>query len=110
MDFQRRKYIFFHLALILFLPFPDLNMIILIFCRRINEYSPTDVSKANERSVNRRNNVRFNPKATIDILSQGDPPDELDDDQKRELVQKYIEVSFLSGFRCYSHPTFFPIL
>merc|ERR1719225_254548 len=26
---------------------------------RINEYSPTDVSKANERAVNRRNNVRF---------------------------------------------------
>ena len=63
-----------------------------MFCRRINEYSPTDVSKANERSVNRRNNVRFNPKATIDILSQGNPPEELDDDQKRELVQKYIEV------------------
>ena len=63
-----------------------------MFCRRINEYSPTDVSKANERSVNRRNNVRFNPKATIDILSQGNPPDELDDDQKRELVQKFIEV------------------
>merc|ERR1719336_1640168 len=62
---------------------------------RINEYSPTDVSKANERSVNRRNNVRFNPKATIDILSQGDPPDELDDDQKRELVQKYIEFKEL---------------
>ena len=80
------------------IPVPDLNMIILIFCRRINEYSPTDVSKANERSVNRRNNVRFNPKATIDILSQGDPPDELDDDQKRELVQKYIEVSFHLGF------------
>ena len=63
-----------------------------MFSSRINEYSPTDVSKANERSVNRRNNVRFNPKATIDILSQGNPPDELDDDQKRELVQKFIEV------------------
>ena len=54
------------------------------------------MSKANERAVNRRNNVRFNPKATINILSQGEPPDELDDDQKRELVQKYIEVSHIS--------------
>ena len=54
------------------------------------------MSKANERAVNRRNNVRFNPKATINILSQGEPPDELDDDQKRELVQKYIEVSHRS--------------
>ena len=64
----------------------------IIYFRRINEYSPTDVSKANERAVNRRNNVRFNPKATIDILSQGEPPEELDDDQRRELVQKYMEV------------------
>ena len=65
---------------------------IYLYFRRINEYSPTDVSKANERAVNRRNNVRFNPKATIDILSQGEPPEELDDDQRRELVQKYMEV------------------
>ena len=63
-----------------------------ISCRRINEYSPTDVSKANERAVNRRNNVRFNPKATIDILNQGQPPDYLDEEEKRELVQKYMEV------------------
>ena len=70
-------------------------MLIFAFIQsRINEYSPTDVSKANERSVNRRNNVRFNPKATVEILSQGEQPSEdLDDDQKRELVQKYIEVS-----------------
>ena len=53
------------------------------------------MSKANERAVNRRNNVRFNPKATIAILSQGDPPDELDDDQKKELVTKYIEVKLI---------------
>ena len=66
---------------------------IYLYFRRINEYSPTDVSKANERAVNRRNNVRFNPKATIDILSEGEPPEDLDDDQRRELVQKYMEVS-----------------
>ena len=64
----------------------------MFFYRRINEYSPTDVSKANERAVNRRNNVRFNPKNTIDILSQGQPPDEPDEDQRREIVQKFIEV------------------
>ena len=64
---------------------------IYLYFRRINEYSPTDVSKANERAVNRRNNVRFNPKATIDILNEGEPPEDLDDDQRRELVQKYIK-------------------
>ena len=46
--------------------------------------------------MNRRNNVRFNPKATIDILSQGEPPEDLDEEQRRELVQKYIEVQLIS--------------
>ena len=65
---------------------------IIVKYRRINEYSPTDVSKANERAVNRRNNVRFNPKAAIDILNQGAAPNELDDSQKRELIDKYLQV------------------
>ena len=48
--------------------------------------------------MNRRNNVRFNPKATIDILSQGEPPEDLDEEQRRELVQKYIEVQLVNFF------------
>ena len=69
-----------------------MSFIIVVKYRRINEYSPTDVSKANERAVNRRNNVRFNPKAAIDILNQGAAPNELDDSQKRELIDKYLQV------------------
>ena len=75
-----------------------ISLMLYFFYRRINEYSPTDVSKANERAVNRRNNVRFNPKATIDILSQGEPPEDLDEEQRRELVQKYIEVQLVNFF------------
>ena len=69
-----------------------MSFIMVVQYRRINEYSPTDVSKANERAVNRRNNVRFNPKAAIDILNQGAAPNELDDSQKRELIDKYLQV------------------
>ena len=63
---------------------------------RISGYSPNDtsLSKANERQVNRRANVNFKPKATIAILKQGDLPTELDDEQKADLVSKYLEVSF----------------
>ena len=62
---------------------------------RISGYSPNDtsLSKANERQVNRRANVNFKPKATIAILKQGDLPTELDDEQKADLVSKYLEVS-----------------
>ncbi len=59
---------------------------------KISQYSPTDTSKANERQVNRRNNVKFEPKATIEILSHGDPPDVLSEEQKKDLVHKYLEV------------------
>ena len=66
-------------------------------CRRISEYSPTDNNKANERAVNRRNNVRFNPKATIEILvhqekERTEGVGELNDNQKLDLVEKYLEV------------------
>ena len=64
-------------------------------CSRISGYSPTDtsLSKANERQCNRKPNVTFKPKATVAILEQGDPPAELTDKQKEDLVTKYLEVS-----------------
>ncbi len=42
--------------------------------------------------MNRRNHVRFSPKATIEILEKGDPPAVLSDEEKQELVKKYLEV------------------
>ena len=59
---------------------------------RIQQYSPTDNNKANDRQVNRRNNVKFEPKATVDILKLGDPPEILTAEQKKNLVTKYLEV------------------
>jgi hypothetical protein len=42
--------------------------------------------------VNRRGNVRFNPKATLEILNRGEPKEDLNEEEKKELVQKYLEV------------------
>jgi len=63
------------------------------FYRKISQYSPTDTSKANDRQVNRRNNIKFDPKQTIDILKLGDPPEVLSEEQRKELVKKYLEVT-----------------
>ncbi len=47
--------------------------------------------------MNRRNHVRFSPKATIEILEKGDPPAVLSDEEKQELVKKYLEVGSYTG-------------
>jgi len=60
---------------------------------KIEQYSQTDTSKAFDRQVTRRPNVRFNPKATVEILEQGPPPETLSREQKAELVRTYLEVS-----------------
>ena len=62
------------------------------FCRKLSQYSPNDTSKAFDRQVNRRSNVKFNPRQTIEILKLGDPPANPDDEHKLDLVRKYMEV------------------
>ena len=75
---------------------------------KLNQYSPTDTSKAYERQVNRRPNVRFNPKATLEILKRGVMPAELSEEQKKELVGQYLQVlsstnlSYFSLLKSYS--------
>ena len=64
----------------------------LIFFSRISQYSPSDTSKTNDRQVSRRNNVKFEPKATVEILKLGEPSEILNAEQKKNLVHKYLEV------------------
>lgn len=59
---------------------------------RIAQYSPNDTSKANDRQVNRKNNVRFQPKATLEILAREKLPSHLNLEQKKDIVAKYLEV------------------
>ena len=63
------------------------------YSRKLQNYTPTDTTKAFDRPANRRANVKFNPKQTIEILRLGEPPTVLDDEQKLELVKKYMDVS-----------------
>lgn len=65
-----------------------------LFSRKISQYSPTDSSKAFDRQVNRRGNVRFNPKATLAILERP-PSQHLSEREKEELVNKYLEFKAL---------------
>ena len=62
---------------------------------RISQYSPGDTTKGNERQINRRPNVRFNPKATLEIIARGPPKDELGEEERRELVTKYLQFKEL---------------
>lgn len=62
---------------------------------KIQQYSPNDTSKAFDRQVTRRANVRFNPKATIEILRQGSQASVPDIEGRKELVRKYLEFKEL---------------
>ena len=62
---------------------------------KIQQYSPTDTSKAFDRQVSKKNNVRFDPKATLSIIRKG-MSEVLSDEEKQELVNKYLDVSFHS--------------
>lgn len=60
--------------------------------RKITQYSPTESAKVYEKSVNRKSNSKFNPKATLQKLKQGSPPNVLDEEARRSLVSEYLEV------------------
>ena len=47
--------------------------------------------------MTRRTNVTFDPKQTIEILKLGPPDSELNDEQKLDLVKKYMDVSIISN-------------
>ena len=58
---------------------------------KITAYNPNEAQKIYERAVNRRGNARFNPKATIEILKQGDVDlSTMDDEGRLDLVKKYL--------------------
>ena len=58
---------------------------------KIEAYSPSESQKIYEKAVNRKPNAKFNPKATVEILKLGDiDPKNLDEDAKRDLIQKYL--------------------
>jgi len=58
---------------------------------KIQGYSPSESQKIYERAVNRKASAKFNPKAAVEILKLGEvDPDDLNEDAKQDLIQKYL--------------------
>merc|ERR1719384_943963 len=58
---------------------------------KIEAYSPSESQKIYEKSVTRKGNAKFNPKATVEILKLGDiDPSHMDEDAKKDLIKKYL--------------------
>lgn len=58
---------------------------------KIQAYSPSESQKIYEKSVTRKNCGKFNPRATVEILKLGETdPDSLDEQQRKDLVDKYL--------------------
>ncbi|XP_066507181.1 nipped-B-like protein B isoform X2 [Hoplias malabaricus] len=62
---------------------------------KIQKYSPTESAKVYDKAVNRKNNVHFNPKQTLDFLINGMSNVELTYDIKRRIVKQYLDFKVL---------------
>lgn len=59
---------------------------------KIQQYSPSEPAKVYEKTASRRSNAIFNPKGTINKLKQGDPPEYLDEEGRKDLIRQYLDV------------------
>lgn len=64
---------------------------------KIQKYSPTESAKVYDKAVNRKNNVHFHPRQTIDFISNNMAHATLTNDVKRRIVRQYLDVSNEAG-------------
>lgn len=63
---------------------------------KISQYSPSESAKVYEKAVNRKNNLQFKPKNTLQRLKENTKDDEeLDEEGRRELVKEYLDFKQL---------------
>lgn len=74
-----------------------LNSNFLFFNSKIQKYSPTESAKVYDKAVNRKNNVHFHPRQTIDFISNNMAHATLTNDIKRRIVRQYLDVSNEAG-------------
>lgn len=60
---------------------------------KIQKYSPTESAKVYDKAVNRKANVHFNPRQTLDFLTNSLSNAELTYEVKRRIVRQYLDVS-----------------
>ncbi|XP_069379772.1 nipped-B-like protein A isoform X4 [Paralichthys olivaceus] len=62
---------------------------------KIQKYSPTESAKVYDKAVNRKNNVHFHPRQTIDFISNNMAHATLTDDIKKRIVKQYLDFKCL---------------
>ncbi|XP_068166515.1 nipped-B-like protein A isoform X2 [Antennarius striatus] len=62
---------------------------------KIQKYSPTESAKVYDKAVNRKNNVHFHPRQTIDFISNNMAHATLTHDVKRRVVKQYLDFKVL---------------
>lgn len=62
---------------------------------KIGQYSPSEAAKVYEKAVNRKNNLHFDPKATLQRLRESVTNEELDENGRRKLVHEYLDFKQL---------------
>ncbi|XP_025080871.1 nipped-B-like protein B isoform X1 [Pomacea canaliculata] len=58
---------------------------------KIHRYSPTEAAKAFDKPLNRKNQLRFHPQHTIDLLRSVYDTDPEEDEKRQKLVDEYLE-------------------
>lgn len=69
------------------------NIFFLSSNSKIQKYSPTESAKVYDKAVNRKNNINFHPRQTIDFISNNMAHATLTNDVKRRIVRQYLDVS-----------------
>lgn len=62
-------------------------------CSKIQKYSPTESAKVYDKAVNRKANVHFSPRQTLEFLSNNMYKADLSYETKRKIVRQYLDVS-----------------
>ncbi|XP_072289836.1 nipped-B-like protein A isoform X1 [Eucyclogobius newberryi] len=62
---------------------------------KIQKYSPTESAKVYDKAVNRKNNIFFHPRQTIDFISNNMAHATLSEDVKRRIVKQYLDFKVL---------------
>ncbi|KAM4578136.1 nipped-B-like protein A isoform 4-T4 [Fundulus diaphanus] len=62
---------------------------------KIQKYSPTESAKVYDKAVNRKNNVNFNPRQTMDFIFNNMGNATLTEDVKRRIVRQYLDFKVL---------------
>ncbi|XP_056231603.1 nipped-B-like protein A isoform X5 [Seriola aureovittata] len=62
---------------------------------KIQKYSPTESAKVYDKAVNRKSNVHFHPRQTIDFISNNIAHATLTDDIKKRIVKQYLDFKML---------------